>query len=67
MTHIPEQVKRDLDQILRETLATAATPLDELTLLRAATRRYLETGDPTDAVAWAAGRLSDSITSISST
>jgi hypothetical protein len=67
MTPIPQQVKRDLDYILRETVATAANTLDELTLLRAATRRYMETGDAEGAVAWAAGRLSDSLTSISST
>ncbi len=63
----PQSVREDLDYILQEAVMKAATVLDELTLLRTALRRYAETGDAREAIAWASGRMSDSITSISST
>jgi hypothetical protein len=61
MTQIPKQVNLDLDQILREAVIEAANPMDELTLLRAAIRRYLQTGDAHEAVPWAADNIARSI------
>lgn len=59
------QVKIDLDHILQEAL-TACTTHDELSLIRVSLRRYSDTGDAKEAVAWAAQKLSDSLTSITS-
>lgn len=52
--------RQDIDRILQLVLG-ARTPTDELALLRAALRRYVETGDPEEAVAWAARHIANSI------
>lgn len=53
--------RTDLDHIL--TGATgAATPMDELTLLRIALRAYSEGMPALEALAWAAAQLSNSLT-----
>lgn len=54
------QTKKDLQNLLSQT-SGCQTPLDELALIRAALRRYLETGDAEEAVAWAARELSNSL------
>ena len=57
----PPQVARDLDQLLTAALG-CASPLDELSLLRVALRRYIQSGDPAEAVAWAAETLGAAFT-----
>lgn len=62
----PPEVAHDLDLLLTGVLG-CQTPLDELHLLRVALRRYAETGNAAQALAEAAGRLSDAFTRTSST
>lgn len=52
----------DIDTILQRTLG-CATPLDELALLRTALRKYVETGNAAESVAWAAERVGTTIIS----
>lgn len=56
----PQKVQEDLQWILQETLQLP-TMLDELSLLRISLRRYLETGDASEAVRWAAEQMSNSV------
>lgn len=56
----PAATRQDIDRILTLVLGARNT-LDELALLRAALRRYMETGDPEEAVAWAARQIADTI------
>jgi hypothetical protein len=53
------QLTKDLEYILDQ--STGATLLDELSLIRISLRRYLETGDAREAVAWAAEKISNSV------
>jgi hypothetical protein len=55
-----DQVKSDIEIILQQ-VTGAGSPQDELALLRASLRCYLEGMTPGDAVAWAAKELSKSI------
>lgn len=55
------QIHADINEIL-ETSSEAGTVLDELTILRAALRAWMEGKPPADAVAWAAQQLSNAIT-----
>jgi hypothetical protein len=57
----PARTQADLNRLLDLATGTGLSLLDELTLLRAALRRYLETGDPDEAVAWAAKEISNSV------
>lgn len=54
---VDPQVAADLRHILEHT-AAVGTVHDELVLLRIALRRYVETGDAVNAVAWAANEMS---------
>lgn len=54
------QIKRDIQTILEKS-THCQTTLDELALLRIALRRYLETNDAEEAVAWAAREISTSL------
>jgi hypothetical protein len=63
MTPRDNTTRDDIDQILRECTG-AATVLDELTLVRASLRLYLDGHDPADAVAMAAEALSLSLSKI---
>lgn len=51
----------DLQLILDRATGTGLSLLDELTLLRTSLRRYLETGDAEEAVAWAAQQIGNSV------
>lgn len=51
----------DLQLILDRATGQGLSLLDELTLLRTSLRRYLETGDAEEAVAWAAREISNSV------
>jgi hypothetical protein len=53
-------IKKDVNFILDESLQAINT-LDELALLRASLRAYVEGMTAEDAVAWAAGEISNSI------
>jgi hypothetical protein len=64
MTPRDTQTSNDIDAILKGCTG-AATILDELTLVRAALRLYLDGHDPADAVAIAAQALSLSISKFS--
>lgn len=55
----PQQLNTDLSYILDQ--ATGMPLLDELSLLRISLRRYLETGNAREAVAWAAEQISNSV------
>jgi hypothetical protein len=55
-----QQIRNDLDYILTQAQGTT-TMLDELSLIRIAIRRYAETGNAEEAVAWAAGQISNSV------
>lgn len=54
-------LQNDLNEIL-DGCTGVGTILDELTLIRASLRAYMEGMDPADAVAWASQQLSDSLT-----
>lgn len=54
---VAPQVADDLRHILERTAAVGSVH-DELVLLRIALRRYVETGDAANAVAWAAEEMS---------
>ncbi len=58
MPHDP-QLTTDLNHILDQ--VTGLPLLDELSLLRISLRRYAETGDAVEAVAWAAEQISNSV------
>jgi hypothetical protein len=60
-SHMPANTKlqNDLDYILNQ--ARGTTLLDELAMIRAAIRRYAETGNAEDSVAWAAEQISNSV------
>lgn len=58
---LQQSQKSDLDYILQQA-TQAATPQDELALLRTSLRAYMEGKSAPDAVAWAANALSKSIT-----
>lgn len=61
MPKLPPKTNDDLNHILDQATGTGMTLLDELTLLRTSLRRYLETGDAQEAVAWAAREISNSV------
>lgn len=56
-----ESVRNDIEFILENSMF-AGTLLDELSLLRIALRAYLDGAEPGVAIAWAAGKISDTIT-----
>jgi hypothetical protein len=58
---LQEPFKSDLDYILQQA-TQAATPQDELALLRISLRAYMEGMNATDSLAWAAQQLSNSLT-----
>lgn len=54
------KLQNDLDYILTHCLGTT-TLLDEVAMIRASIRRYSETGNAEEAVAWAAEQISNSV------
>lgn len=54
-------LKKDIDFILDQSLQAVST-LDELALLRASLRAYVEGMSAEDAIAWAAAEISNSLT-----
>lgn len=54
-------LKNDIEEII-DGCTGAVTLMDELTLLRASLRAYLEGMTAAEAVAWASQQLSDSLT-----
>jgi hypothetical protein len=54
-----QKLQNDLDYILTQCLGMPL--LDELAMIRASLRRYSETGNAEEAVAWAANQISNSV------
>lgn len=59
-----QKLQNDLDYILTHCLGLPL--MDELAMIRASIRRYSETGNAEEAVAWAAEQISNSVSNYKS-